>query len=67
MSEQTRAFLIKLGEDPNTLAEFRRDAGAVMAEHGVPEAHQQLILSGDKQKLIDVAGLDEDEARFLIV
>lgn len=67
MSEQTKAFLIKLGEDPNTLAQFRRDAGAVMAEHGIPESHQQLILAGDKQKLIEVAGLDETQARFLIV
>lgn len=67
MSEQTKAFLIKLGENPNTLAEVRRNASAVMTEHGVPEAHQQLILSGDKQQLIEVAGLDEAQARFMIV
>lgn len=67
MSDKTKAFLVALGENPETVARFRADPKAVMVAHGVPEAHQLLILKGDKAGLVTAAGLDDFHANFFIV
>lgn len=67
MSNATRDFLIRLGEDPETLERFRKDPNAVMNEHDVPEDHQALILADDREALKKKAGIDDEQARFIIV
>lgn len=67
MAEQTKNFLIKLSEDPETVKRFRKDPRTVMREFNVPEAHQALILAGDKEGLKKEAGLDDTHANFIIV
>lgn len=67
MSEQTKDFLIKLSEDPETVERFRKDPRTVMREYNVPETHQSLILAGDKEGLKKEAGLDDTHADLIIV
>lgn len=67
MSQKTKDFLIKLGQDPETLARFRKDPKSVMVEHEVPEDHQELITSGDKDKLKEEADLEDAHVNFLVV
>lgn len=67
MSQNTRNLLTALGRDPEVLARFKEEPKAVMAEHSVPDEHQKLILSGDKDGLREAAGLSDSELRWLII
>lgn len=67
MSDNTRKFLSTLAEDPETLERFKKDPEAVMSEFDVPEAHQKLILEGDKKKLAQEAGLDDNKMQLIIL
>lgn len=67
MSQKTRDFLIKLGEDRDLVARFQEDPHTVMREHEVPEDHQKLIVSGDKDKLKEEADLEDAHVNFLIL
>ncbi|RFF29366.1 hypothetical protein [Wenzhouxiangella sediminis] len=67
MSDNTHKLLSSLAEDPETLERFKKDPEGVMKEYGVPEDHQKLILSGDKEKLADEAGIDHNKLQFIII
>lgn len=66
MSEKTRNFLLKLGEDPETADRYRTDPKAVMDKHGVPEDHQKLLLDGDVEGLRKAADLEDAHVNFII-
>ena len=67
MSENTRKLLSGLAEDPEMLERFKQDPRAVMNELGVSDAHQELVLKGDKKKLAEEAGVDDQTLKFVIL
>ena len=69
MSNKTRAFLTRLGEDPDTLDRFQKDPRGVMKEHDVPEDHQALIVSNtpeDRERLKKEADVEDAHLNFII-
>jgi hypothetical protein len=67
MSDNTRKLVSALGDDPETLEQFKKDPKAVMDKFGVPEDHQKLILADDKDALKKAAGLHDGELRLIIM
>lgn len=67
MSKNTREFIAALADDPETLERFKMDPENVMKEFDVPEDHQKMLRSGDKEGLIKAAGIDDSHAQFIIV
>lgn len=67
MSDNTRKLVAALSEDPETLERFKQEPKTVMDEYGVPEAHQEHFLAGDKEALRREAGLDDNAVKLLIV
>lgn len=67
MSENTRKLISSLAEDPGARERFEKDPKGVMEEFGVPAAHQELILAGDKKKLAEEAGVDSETLKFIIL
>lgn len=67
MSDNTRRFLLALGEDPKLVESFKNDPTGVMSKHEVPIDHQKMILSGDHDGLKKEAGIGDNELQFLII
>lgn len=67
MAQKLKEFLTTLARDPDTLANFRENPKAVMDEHGLEKAHQELLLEGDVEKLREATGADESEVKMWIV
>ncbi len=67
MSDSTRKLLSSLAENPETRERFKRDPKGVMDEFAVPAAHQELILSGDKKKIAEATGVDDNTLQFVIL
>jgi hypothetical protein len=67
MSDNTRKFLLALGENPKLAEEFKQDPTAVMNRHEVPEDHQKMILAGDHDGLKKSADVDDNTLKFLIL
>lgn len=66
MSDNTRRMLVALGENPNLVDEFQKDAIGVMNRYDVPADHQKMILQGDKASLKKAADLDDETLQFII-
>ncbi|WP_376694647.1 hypothetical protein [Wenzhouxiangella sp. EGI_FJ10305] len=66
MSEATKSFLTKLAEDPELRESFKADPKKVMDEHDVPADHQEMILKGDKQGVMEAAGAQDIDSDLLI-
>lgn len=66
MSDKTKKLLVALGENPNLVEEFKKDAIGVMNRFDVPADHQKMILQGDKASLKKAADLDDDTLQFFI-
>ncbi|MEN1727469.1 MAG: hypothetical protein AAGJ52_03425 [Pseudomonadota bacterium] len=67
MSENTKKLLTDLGANPNLVEKFKADPKKVMDQYDVPDDHQELINSGDKEGLIQEADLGEEHAQFIVV
>lgn len=67
MSDNTRKFLLALGENPKLVEAFKQDPTAVMTSHEVPADHQKLILAGDHDGLKKQADIDDQTLRFIIL
>lgn len=67
MSDNTRKLLASLAENPEARERFRKDPKGTMDEFGVPAAHQELMLSGDKKKLAEETGMDNETLKFVIL
>lgn len=66
MSEATKSFLLKLIEDPELRESFKADPQKVMNQQDVPAEHQEMILKGDKQGVMEAAGLQDIHSDLLI-
>lgn len=58
-------FLIELASDPQKAAEFKQDPKKVMADAGLSQADQDLILQGDPQAIRNA--VDEEKIGDQIV
>lgn len=58
-------FLIELASDPQKAAEFKQDPQKVMADAGLSQADQNLILQGDPQAIRNA--VDEEQIGDQIV
>jgi hypothetical protein len=57
-------FLKKLSKDASFKAEYDQDPDAVMKSAGLTEEEGKLILSGDRKKIADYVGPEQD--RFIV-
>jgi hypothetical protein len=46
-------YLIKLGEDKDALAAHNDDPQGHMAEHGLSDEEQEIVISGDHERILD--------------
>ncbi len=58
-------FLIELASDPQKAADFKQDPKRVMADAGLSQADQDLLLAGDPQAIRNA--VDEDKIGDQIV
>lgn len=66
MSENLKNFLKTMAEDPEKKARFEKDPHAVMDEHGLSEEHKKMIISRDKDRIKEEAGLEDADTNMLI-
>jgi hypothetical protein len=64
-------FLIKFGEDPAMIREFRKNPKQVMTNAGVSKKDQEIIMSGDSivmsQAIRDCLGGDKKDTTVVVV
>lgn len=60
-------YLIGLVEDPERLSAFRADPEGELAKSGLSAKQQELILSGDAQRIQHVVEYESDVAGKIIV
>lgn len=60
-------FLIELASDPQKTADFNNDPQQVMADAGLSQADQELILSGDPQALRDAVNEEQIGDQIVII
>lgn len=60
-------YLIALAEDPERLRAFRADPAGELAKSGLTRKQQELILSGDAQRIQHVVEYESDVAGRIIV
>ena len=62
MSKQFARFLQTLGEDPNTLEQYKEDPDRIMKEAGLTQDDRQSMLSGDPKKIRQALAGGEEAA-----
>jgi hypothetical protein len=65
--ESVSEFLIRLGEDPDLLARYYEDKRGVLAESGLSEEQQELIVSGDVQRIQAELQQEHPEAKVFLL
>lgn len=60
-------FLIELASDPQKTADFKNNPQQTMADAGLSQADQDLILSGDPQALRDAVNEEQIGDQIVII
>ncbi len=62
---QLASFMMKLGEDADLMAAYKKDPKGTMKEHGLTKEEIEAVMSGDTQKVKALSGNDSDA--FIVV
>lgn len=62
---QLASFMMKLGEDAELMAAYRKDPRGTMKAHGLTDEEIEAVMSGDTDKVKALSGNDSDT--FIVV
>jgi len=60
-----KSFLLSVSKDAKLRDQFRKDPRGVMSQHGLSEADQQTLQSGDPERIR--AAIGGDKSAFIVI